>query len=197
MTLNGQKYLVDVGFGSVTPLHPIPLDNSLSDKVYHSVPGAELRLVHRPIASNTDASQRLWVLESRTTTNSKWAGCYCFDVLEWLPSDFAIINYRTSQDPTSWFTHRLVMAKVLVDEQTRTKATGTVVLNGSVFERRVVPSDRESGNHEAGPKEVVLEAKTEKERVEGLKKWFGITLDGDEARGIIGRASEISAPFSV
>jgi arylamine N-acetyltransferase len=51
VTINGQKYLVDVGFGSTSPLHPIPLDKT-SNEVYNSVPGAEIRLVYRPIASS-------------------------------------------------------------------------------------------------------------------------------------------------
>ncbi|KIW66209.1 hypothetical protein PV04_08409 [Phialophora macrospora] len=184
--INGQKYLVDVGFGSTSPLHPIPLDQT-STKVYNSVPGAEIRLVYRPIASNTDQSQYLWVLESRNKSHPQWQGCYCFDTLEWLPSDFEIINYRTSQDPASWFTHRLVLVRILVDEDTKTKATGTVILGGEKIERRLGDAK----------KEVVMDAKSEEERVEGLKTWFGIVLNPDEVRGIKGTATEIRKPPSV
>ncbi|KAJ9610815.1 hypothetical protein H2200_005592 [Cladophialophora chaetospira] len=180
VTINGKKFLVDVGFGSTNPLFPIPIEHS-STKVYETVPGAELRFVQRPIASNTDQSQRMWVLESRNKSHPQWSGCYCFADLEWLPSDFEIINYRTSRDPKSWFTHRLVLVKVLVDDETRSKATGTVILTGNKIERRIGEGD----------KEVVLEAKTEKERVEGLKKWFGVVLSPDEERGIRGTAAEI------
>ncbi|ETI25328.1 hypothetical protein G647_02100 [Cladophialophora carrionii CBS 160.54] len=186
VTINGQKYLVDVGFGSTSPLHPIPLDHT-SNKVYNSVPGAEIRLLYRPIASNTDQSQRLWVLESRNKSHPQWQGCYCFDTLEWLPADFEIINYRTSQDPASWFTHRLVLVRILVDEETRTKATGTVILGGEKIERRLGEA----------PKEVVMEAKSESERVEGLKTWFGVVLNPDEVRGIRGTATEIRKPPTV
>ncbi len=175
VTISGKKYLVDVGFGSTSPLHPIPLDHS-STEIYNSVPGAELRLVYRPIASNTDQSQKWWVLESRVKTHPQWAGCYCFADLEWLPADFEIINYRTSRDPKSWFTHRLVLVRILIDEETRTKATGTMILSGEKIERRVGE----------GEKEVVLVAKNEKERVEGLKRWFGVVLSPDEERGIKG-----------
>ncbi|OCT47337.1 N-acetyltransferase family protein [Cladophialophora carrionii] len=186
VTIDGQKYLVDVGFGSTSPLHPIPLDHT-STKVYNSVPGAEIRLLYRPIASNTDQSQRLWVLESRNKSHPQWQGCYCFDTLEWLPADFEIINYRTSQDPASWFTHRLVLVRILVDEETRTKATGTVILGGEKIERRLGEA----------PKEVVMEAKSESERVEGLKTWFGIVLNPNEVRGIRGTATEIRKPPTV
>jgi arylamine N-acetyltransferase len=167
-------------------LHPIPISLDAQDNIYNSVPGAYLRLQYRSIASNT-TSQKLWVLEQRTGTHTTWQGGYCFDLLEWLPSDFAIINYRTSQDRASWFTHQLVLVKILVDEETRTKALGTMILSNQKFERRLSQAD----------KEVVLEAKTEQERIDGLKKWFGIVLSPAEQRGIRGTAAEITKPPSV
>ena len=141
---------------------------------------------HTSYLPDTDQTQKLWVLESRVKTHPVWQGCYCFDTLEWLPNDFEIINYRTSQDRASWFTHRLILVRILVDEETRTKPTGTIILNGDKFERR----SGESGE----TKEVVLEAKSEKERVEGLRKWFGIHLTPDEERGIRGTVAEITNP---
>ncbi|EXJ82761.1 hypothetical protein A1O3_06576 [Capronia epimyces CBS 606.96] len=186
VTINNQKYLVDVGFGSQSAVRPLPLIKG-SDAVYKSVPGAEVRLVYRPIAPNTDSSQFLWVLETRNTTNPAWAGGFCFSELEWLPADFEIINYRTSQDPRSWFTHRLVLVKTLVDDETRTKPLGTVILSGNVIERRLGEA----------AKEVVVEAKTEHERIIALKTWFGIALLPEEERGIAGRATEICSPFAL
>lgn len=178
---------MDVGFGSQPLLQPIPLLKN-SDKVYPSVPGAEVRLVYRPIACNSDPTQSLWVAELRNKSNpSVWSGAYCFSELEWLPEDFEIINYRTSNDPACWFTHRLVLVRTLVDEETRTKPTGTVILNGNVIERRLGESK----------KEVVVDAKTEQERIVGLKTWFDVVLLPEEERGIGGMASALTAPFEV
>ncbi|KIX03370.1 uncharacterized protein Z518_06922 [Rhinocladiella mackenziei CBS 650.93] len=185
VTLNHQKYLVDVGFGSQSPIHPLPLDKD-PDLVYPSVPGAEVRLAYRPIAPNTDSSQCLWVLETRNKSHPHWAGGYCFTELEWLPEDFEIINYRTSQDPQSWFTHRLVLLKPLLDEETKTKPIGTVILSGNVIERRIGE----------GKKEVVVDAKSEKERIVGLRTWFDVVLYPEEERGIAGMPSEIREAFN-
>lgn len=167
-------------------MHPLPLHKD-SDQVYNSVPGAEIRLVHRAIASFTDSSQRMWVLETRNTSKPAWSPGYCFSDQEWLPEDFEIINYRTSQDRASWFTHRLVLVKTLVDEETRTRPTGTVILGGNVIERRLGE----------GKKEVVVEAKTESDRIMGLRTWFGVVLVPEEERGIIGTAGEIRPPAEV
>jgi arylamine N-acetyltransferase len=179
-TIKGKKYLVDVGFGSTTPLHPIPLDPS-SDTVYGSVPGAELRLVHRNIDPNTDEGQRLFILESRVKDKPEWQGCYCFDTLEWLPADFVPISYQVSQSRNSFFTYRLMLLKILLDEETKSKASGTLILMGGKFERRMG----------ANPKEVLLEAKDERERVQGLEKWFGVKLRDEEKRGIQGTVTEL------
>lgn len=80
-----------------------------------------------------------------------------------------------------------MLLRVLVDEETRTKATGTVVLSGHRIERRVGE----------GEKEVLVDATTEKERVDGLRRWFGVNLLPEEERGIAGTASEIKAAPSV
>ncbi|KIW18404.1 hypothetical protein PV08_02692 [Exophiala spinifera] len=196
VTINGQKYLADVGFGSQPLIDAIPLikptrEDCSDAPIYPSVPGAECRLVYRPIAPNTDQSQRLWVFETRNKSKPEWAAGYCFSELEWLPGDFEIINYRTSMDPTSWFTHRIVLAKILVDEK-REKPTGTITMSGEKIERRLAV---EYGGK--GSKEVVVDAKTEKDRVMGLRTWFGIVLHPDEERGIKGMASEIAEPFNV
>jgi len=153
-------------------------------------PGREQRLVKRNIAPNTDPTQKLWVIETRstattTTTASPWRAGYCFTELEWLPEDFAIINYRTSHDPQSWFTHKLVLAKALLDEK-QEMPIGSLVLVGGEITRRV----------HGQPKETVASCRTEKERVEALKTWFGIELNPDEQRGILGTAAELREPMA-
>jgi hypothetical protein len=80
-----------------------------------------------------------------------------------------------------------VLVRILVDEETHTKATGTVILFNGKIERRIGEAK----------KEVVLDAKSEEERVEGLKTWFGIVLRPDEVRGIKGTPAEISKEPSV
>jgi hypothetical protein len=56
-----------------------------------------------------------------------------------------------------------------------------LILMGGKFERRVG----------ANPKEVLLEAKDEQERIEGLEKWFGVKLRDEEKRGILGTVTEL------
>ena len=107
---------------------------------------------------------------------------YCFTEFEWLPQDFEIINYRTSKDPKSWFTYKLALARTLIDEETRTKAIGMITLTERKVARRIG----------TGEKEVLVEAKSEAERVQALRQWFGIVLTPEEERGIRSMPSEIT-----
>lgn len=162
-------------------MHPIPLTKG-SDEEHEAVPGSFVRLVHRYIAPNT-TNHKVWVLEIKNTTTNKWSGGYCFTEFEWLPQDFEIINYRTSRDPKSWFTYKLVLVRMLIDEETRTKAIGSIILTGNKVERRLG----------TGKKEVLVEAKSEAERVQALRQWFGIILLPEEERGIHAMPTEISS----
>ena len=167
-------------------MHPIPLTKGL-EQAHESVPGSFARLVNRPIASNT-TDQNVWVLELKNATTDTWSGGYCFTEVEWLPQDFEILNYRTSKDHKSWFTYRLVLVRTLIDEETRTKAIGTIILMENKVERRL----------NGGNKEILVEAKNEAERVQALRQWFGIILLPEEERGIRAMPSEIrGGPMNV
>lgn len=145
------------------------------------MPGSFVRLVHRAIAPNT-TSQHVWVLELKNTTTNQWSAGYCFTEFEWLPQDFEILNYRTSRDPKSWFTYKLVLVRTLIDDETRTRPVGTIILTGAKVERRIG----------TGKKEVLVEAKSEAERVRALEQWFGVVLRPDEVRGIQSMPTEIT-----
>lgn len=157
---------------------PVPLENGATRS---GAPGAEVRLVRKPIAQNEDPSQQLWVLEMRNSTNNEWANAYCFTELEWLPEDFTAINYHTSQNPRSWFTYRLVLSQTLLDEK-QERAVGTIVMVNNDISRRMDPNS---------PKETLATCRTEEERVQAIEKWFGIKLLPEERRGIIGMVTEI------
>jgi len=128
----------------------------------------DTRLVYCTIANYT-TDQKLWVLETRSAMSNIWAVGYCFSELEFLPEDFVHFNYRTYDDPTSWFTYRLIVTKVLLDEQGGEEAVGTVTLIGDTLNKRVEPNAAED----------VVVCKSERERVE---KWFGVKLKDEDYR---------------
>ncbi|KAI9829449.1 MAG: N-terminal acetyltransferase [Phylliscum demangeonii] len=173
-TLNGSKYLVDVGFGANAPTRPMPLvDGVMCNGVW---PQSQ-RLQWTNLPENTDSSQRLCVLQYRNSDDLPWLFAYCFHQLEWLPQDFAMLNYAVSTQKTSFMTYRLFCVQTILEEET---VVGVIILAGEIIKRRY-----------KGRAEVLMTCGSERQRVEALEKWFDIRLTAEEQRGIKGMVSEI------
>jgi arylamine N-acetyltransferase len=179
--INSKTYHIDVGFANFGTLSPLPLEDGA---MVNCVPGLEARLVRRSIPDNV-TDQKLWVLETRDSHSNVWKNGYCFGETEFLPQDFASLNFRTMRDPSSWFTTTFILTKVLLAEETDDSkdkvAVGTLTMFGDTLQRRL----------DGGDSEVILVCKSEAERVAALEKWFGIALSTEEKEAIKGFASEI------
>jgi arylamine N-acetyltransferase len=114
----------------------------------------------------------MWLFQHRINDEKDWQDMYCFTDVEFLPEDFEIMNYATYSRKTSWFTYRLVCTKAILHEKTG-ELEGCLIMNGASFKKRI-------GDHE----EVLAICETEDERLEGLRKWFGIKFGEDEKEGI-------------
>lgn len=177
VSVQGVRYLVDVGFGPSGPIQPLPLQHG---KAMPNLPHFEARLVYDPIAPCTDASQRMWIFEVRRSSAPSWVPQYCFAELEFLPQDFVIMNYHISQSRTSWFTQTLVLAKFLLHE-VQHEAVGTLTLNGNEIKQRL-----------GGETELIMICATEEERINAIDKYFGVKLRPEEIKGIQGLPSELN-----
>ncbi len=184
--IGSQKYLIDIGFGAHGAIEPILLEVGETAK---GVPGVTQRLVQKKLAPFT-AGQVMWVVEVHTSKelepaanaeDSKWRPAYCFSEQEWLPQDFELINYRTSHDPRSMFTYRILVTKTILDHS-GDSATGQITMVGDEVTRRM---------GDKSEKETLRKCKSERERVDALDRWFDMKLTHEEAVGIRGRVSEI------
>jgi N-hydroxyarylamine O-acetyltransferase len=91
VTINGDDFLVDVGFGGGCPRIPMPLDNqTVSD---HD--GTIYRLTNSPLGT----------LVQRQLGDSSWQDLYSFDATPVIQSDIEVANYFTSTHPVSHFTN--------------------------------------------------------------------------------------------
>lgn len=180
LTIHGRKYMVDVGFGASTPTQPIHLKDG---ETCPNVPTSQARLVYKPIAPFTDSGQRMWVFQVRNNPEGSWTSQYCFSELEFLPQDYKVMNYYTSQSRTSWFTQKLVLTKLLLDKD-QNKPIGNLTLSSTELKQRL-----------HGQSETIMTCTTEEERVTILKKHFDVELRPDEIAGIQGLPSEIKLPL--
>ena len=172
--LDGRKYMIDVGFGGNGPVRPLLLDSSqtLEGGTVQGISPAEMRLVHENIPENEDRNQRLWSYQHRKDPQAEWVSKYCFTELEFLPADYEIMNFWTSQSPKTLFKQQVLAVKMLMEHG---ELVGTVMLVDAEVKKRV-----------RGQTEYVMTCRTESERVQALEELFGIRLEGDERRGIRG-----------
>ncbi|KAJ4371500.1 hypothetical protein N0V83_004718 [Neocucurbitaria cava] len=176
VTVGGTKYHVDVGYGAEGPVVPMPLDRS--GAVQQHINPATARLEYRNIPGTTDPDQRFWVYEYRRNDDCDWEIKYSFTELEFLPQDFAVMNYYTSTSQRTFFTRLIVGEKKILGENG--DMVGNIILSGNNIKWRI-----------RGVKEKEIELKSEAERLEALEKHFGIKFGAVERDGIRGLPSEI------
>jgi arylamine N-acetyltransferase len=177
VTIGDIKYHVDVGFGGNGPVVPMKLDKA--GEVQEHIFPATARLQWRNIPGNTDPNQRLWVYEHKIDNNSDFQPIYCFTELEFLPSDYAIMNYFTSTSPRTFFTRVIVAEKKIVGEDGET-LVGSLIMGNSDLKWRV-----------RGQKDREIKFECEEDRIKALADHFGIELSLVEKEGIRGLPSEL------
>ncbi|KAL8950022.1 MAG: hypothetical protein Q9222_003916 [Ikaeria aurantiellina] len=174
---DGKKYMVDVGFGGNGATAPLPLEENIE---LERIAPSEMRLIKSPLPQHTDqTNQRMWIYQVRSFKESDWVPQYCFTETEFLPQDYEIMNFWTSQSRQSVFTSGILMAKMVMDGETG-KIVGQVTMRDGEVKRR-------KGEEVVGTRV----CRSEGERIEVLRNWFGITLTGDEERGIRGLVTEL------
>lgn len=174
VNLQSGRYMIDVGFGSNGAVHPLALE---PDMISSGIGPQEYRLRHTNIASNTSRDQKLWLFQHRNSSDDEWNDAYCFTELEFLPVDYEVMNFWTSQSGETWFTSTIVVVRMVLDDE---DVVGTVMLGGNEVKLRI-----------QGKTEHLGKLKTEAERLEALKKWFGIELSEEERGGIKGMTTKL------
>ncbi|KAL8790252.1 MAG: hypothetical protein Q9195_006475 [Heterodermia aff. obscurata] len=175
---SGQKYMLDVGFGSDCATRPLPLTNSLeTGDVLHGIGAQQLRLIYSSIEPATSPDQNLWIFQRRYSASDEWRTAYCFTELEFLPRDYGMMNYYTSTCRTVFFTYAIIVVKLVMDGE---ELAGEVIMTGSEVKRRI-----------RGKTEHLVSCKSEGERVAALERWFRLRLTSEERRGIRGTVTEL------
>lgn len=118
VTVNGQAWLADVGFGAAL-LEPIPLIDGVAIRQGAWIHG---------VTKDEDGSWRL-----RTLGAEGWSDLYAFTPERQRPNDYAIYNHYTSTHPASPFVGQAVAMRVTSEERftlrrdilTRTRPDGS------------------------------------------------------------------------
>lgn len=98
VTLDGVRYITDVGFGGMVPSGPLLLDSEAVQATAHE----PYRLTH-----NADDSYTLWA-----EVAGEWRGLYVFDLQVQADIDYEIGNWYVSTHPGSPFLGQLKVARL-------------------------------------------------------------------------------------
>lgn len=187
VSIGPKRYMVDVGNGPTNPTAPIALDDSSASPVANISP--QTRRLRRSVIPDTTrktmADQALWCYEvqHQPAQQSPWIPVHCFSELEFLPSDFQIINFYSSQYPQSIFRRNLNISKHLLRNG---EFFGVVTCDGKQLKRR-----------EHGIKTLNIEFKTEEERTTALQEHMGIVLLPAEKAAIENYPTQIVSLYEV
>jgi arylamine N-acetyltransferase len=178
VTIQGKRYMIDVGFGTGQATHPLPLvDREPSLNVR---PSQQVRLRWDAIGGAENKDAKLWIFERQDKADGPWIPTYCFpDNVEYLPADYAVMSYFTSTNRMSFFTYKVIVAKFVLDEAGE-EIVGTVVLFGNKAHKRILGEKEELGTFER-----------EEERVKALEQYFDLRLSEAQQAGIRGMVSAI------
>jgi arylamine N-acetyltransferase len=179
VTLSSERYLVDAGMGGFGPTIPLPLTDGHQAV---SLSPRNVRLVRGCLPEHTSchSANQMWQFEVRNGGDDKpWIPTYAFTETEFIPIDFDMINWYITADRRSFFTHKILVCRLLLD-QSQSEIVGDLMLYENGFRRRV-----------NGQVELELGCSSEKERVELLEKHFGIRLTPQEQGGIRYTLAEI------
>ena len=118
VTIEGQKYAVDVGFGSNGLHHPVPMLPSGTPPICTHHPH-RLQRQQIPDLSDQSPDQELYVFEFRTEAalpgvEVTWVPGYCFSTIEFTVSDFMVLNYNISTNPESFFKNFVILTALNV-----------------------------------------------------------------------------------
>ncbi|KOS38046.1 hypothetical protein ACN38_g11147 [Penicillium nordicum] len=176
VTIGGEKYMVDVGFGNNCATAPLLLQEGATAT---AIAPSEMRIVRESIAEFTDPSQKIWIYQTRYNPESKWLPQICFSEVEFFPQDFGVMNFSISQRRTSWFTQVFVCTRMILD-QSGTEIIGQCIMLGKEVKERL-----------HGQTEILQVLETEEDRVKALAKYFDMHLCESEIQGIRGMTSEL------
>lgn len=176
VTIDGVKYVVDVGFGGDAAMQPIPLVSGTEFTVLAPRRG---RLEYRSIDQHTDPAQRLWVYSTRDSLDDSapWVEQNCFVELEFFFNDYYQVNYYTATHPRSFFMSQLLAMRALLDDD----AEGDVRLAGVLTFFRGEVRRRSEGSME---RRVLESVATEAQSVAALDRWFAIPLTEADRQSI-------------
>lgn len=174
---DGSKYHSDVAFGGDGATMPMPLDDGL---VHRNLGAQQIRLVRDWLPSQAHRSEasKLWLYEYRNGEDKEWNSFYAFAEIEFLQTDWGVVNYWICNHPDSNQVRNLLVVKFL-----RRAKEGGAEGEQEIYGKRMLVNGVVKENL-GGKTKTVQTCATEAERVDVLETFLNITLVDSERLAI-------------
>ncbi|KAK7403661.1 hypothetical protein QQX98_010584 [Neonectria punicea] len=182
---DGSKYHADVAFGGDGALFPMALVDGL---VYQNLGTQQIRLVRDWIPHQVHRTEdsKLWIYQYRNGVDKDWNSFYSFPGIEFYALDWGVVNFWIGNHPSSHQRVNMLVIKFL----RRLKEAEGESEDYEIYGKRMLIDGVIKEN--LGEKtQVIAECKSETERLEALEKYFLISLEVEEKKGIRGYVSEL------
>ncbi|KAI1455132.1 arylamine N-acetyltransferase 3 [Annulohypoxylon moriforme] len=197
VTIDGLKFMVDVGFGANGPTFPILLKHD-QPQPHMSTTTIMVRLVHEPIQQAVDQSQKVWVYQQRMSPDSEWIPRFCFVDFEFLLEDIRGMNLNPWKSPTSWFTQKVIVSRFTTNcesgderEPPRHGLVDPVSLDEGEIDGELVLFQDTLKWRRNGETRFEVKLTSEEQRINAISKYFVIELDEEDRVAILGTVSHI------
>lgn len=191
VTIAGKRYLLDSGFGGQGPSRPLALNPGVEST---QIAPAQMRLLNEPLPHNLDQTQKVWIYQHRYDENGDWTPMYCFVDLEFTPADVGSMNFAPWLSRHTFFTHKVVCVRFTIANETEggegPGSPNEAALDGEIDGSITINHDTLKWRKH-GEKVVVTPFEKDQDRVEALKKYFGIHLTDAEQEAITNTAAMI------
>ena len=189
VTIGGVKYLCDVGFGSNEPIVPVPLQ---VDEIVQQITPAESKLVHETIGQNI-SDTKLWMHMFRTDPDAEWTPTYCFTETEILPTDIPELNFSPWLSRTIHFTQKVVVVRHTTNKEGDKPglASEQSIDDGEIDGTLIIDHDKFKWRRN-GKTIFSTEFNSDEERVDALRKYWGIELDVEDREAIFGTVGMVA-----
>ncbi|OBT66902.1 hypothetical protein VE03_04221 [Pseudogymnoascus sp. 23342-1-I1] len=188
---DGSRWVTDVCFGGDGPTQPMRL---MEESTIRNMGTQDARLIRDFIPGQVSRSpeHKMWQYQCRNSETGPWRTFYGFsDAVEWLPADFGVVNCFTGSSLESSAVTMICMVKFLRRETANCEDSGEA--NGQkqeIFGKRMLVNELIKENL-GGKTRIVQECRTEEERVQALREWFGVELTEEERLAIKGHITEV------
>ncbi|POS70536.1 hypothetical protein DHEL01_v211068 [Diaporthe helianthi] len=199
------RWVTDVGFGGDGMTAPLPLVRSLGPEcdeypVHKNLGSQEVRIT-RGLYPGTvcgGEANKVWFYEYRNRPEDEWNRYYAFGDHEASSWDLECANYWVSSNPESFQRKQVLVVKFLrgscedawkeglIEAADASSNSRSIMIPGVETCGKIMLVNGQLKRNLGGKTDILKICRTEEERVESLKEYFGIILSDEQKQGIKG-----------